>query len=289
MSTATPIPGAQAELGEGPLWHHDRLYWVDITGHALYCTWPDEPRHQRWQFDRPVTAVLPRRAGGLVLAMSDGLYHFDPARGSLALLHLIEDGQPTRCNDAKCDAAGRLWVGTMPWGKGSGNIGALYRYDTAGRLAQVFFGISCSNGLAWSADQCTLYYIDTGTRRVDRCALEPLSGTVLSRQPLLEVAPALGYPDGMAIDAEGHLWVGHWGGWAVVRYHGQTGAELARVALPVARVTSCAFGGPGFERLYITTARTGLTAAEQAAQPLAGALFVTTPGVCGLPAEAYGG
>jgi len=288
VNSPTRIPGPLAQLGEGPLWHHDRLYWADITGHALWCTWPDVPRHDCWQFDRTVNAVLPRRSGGLVLAMNDGLYHFDPARASLSLLAQTDIGLPTRCNDGKCDAAGRLWIGTTPLGN-EGPLGSLYRFDLAGRLGRVFPDIGCSNGLAWSADQRTMYYIDSPTRRIDRCDFEPTSGTPGHRRPHVLVPPELGYPDGMAIDAEGHLWVGHWGGWAVVRYHGETGAELARLSLPVARVTSCAFGGPRFEQLYITTARTGLTDEELAAQPQAGALFVATPGVRGLPADEYGG
>ena len=149
--------------------------------------------------------------------------------------------------------------------------------------------VAISNGLAWSADSRTLYYIDSPTRRVDAFDFDPEEGGLSNRRTAVALQDGWGYPDGMAIDAEDKLWVALWEGWGVARFDPGSGELLARIEVPVARVTSCCFGGPGYQDLYITTASRDMEAEEWKRQPEAGGLFVARPGVPGLPAARFRG
>ncbi|MFF0450014.1 SMP-30/gluconolactonase/LRE family protein [Streptomyces sp. NPDC004609] len=178
-----------------------------------------------------------------------------------------------RFNDGGCDPDGRFYCGTMAYDVAPGR-GSLLRLDTDGSVTRVLTGVTISNGLAWSPD--------TATGRVDAFDYDTERG-LTARRTAVRIPDAAGLPDGLAVDAEGHLWVALWGGSAVHRYTPQ-GRLDAVVELPATQVTACAFGGPDLDRLYITTSRMGL---DPAAEPLAGALFRADVGVPGLPAGAY--
>ncbi len=145
----------------------------------------------------------------------------------------------------------------------------------------VLAGVTVSNGLAWSLDGRTMYYVDTPTQRIDAFSYLAPTGGIGDRHPEIHIAPKAGAPDGMTIDAEGGLWIGLWGGGAVHRY---LNGRLERVIrLPVSQPTSCCFGGEGLDELYVTSAREGLSARQRRAEPLAGALFRVRPGPLGIP------
>ena len=146
-----------------------------------------------------------------------------------------------------------------------------------------------SNGIVWSRDRRTFYYIDTPLLRVDAFDYDNATGAITNRRTVIAIPPDLGRPDGSTLDAEGMLWIAMWEGWGLTRWNPQTGVLLQSVRLPVARVTSCAFGGPGLDTLYVTSSGQGLTAEQLGAQPLAGGLFRMRPGVSGLRAQAYAG
>jgi sugar lactone lactonase YvrE len=157
-----------------------------------------------------------------------------------------------------------------------------------GHVTRVLAGLAIANGMAWSHDDRLLYFIDSATGRIDVLDFDPADGRATNRRPLIEIPARAGWPDGMTIDANGALWVALWDGHAVRRY--TPAGDLDRIVeLPVARVTSCTFGGPSLTDLYVTTARDGLSADQLAAQPLAGGLFVVRPGVGGLPAFRFAG
>jgi len=143
--------------------------------------------------------------------------------------------------------------------------------------------VSISNGLAWSVDHRTLYYIDSPTRQIVAFDFDDGRGAISNRRVVIQLGEEEGFPDGMTIDKEGMLWVGHWGGWQVARWNPQTGKKLLQIKLPVAKVTSCTFGGDLLQDLYITTAKVDLTANELREQPLAGSLFVVPNCGEGLP------
>lgn len=281
---------ARADLGEGPLWD-DRagvLWWVDIMRGLVHRFDPATGDDRTYDAGQPVGAVGLRERGGLVMAVKDGFATLDVASGAVTPLVDVEKATSgNRMNDGYVDARGRFWAGTMPTDE-SGPTGALYRLDADHSTTTILTGISCSNGIDWTADERTMYYIDTPTQHVDVLDCDPGSGTVSHRRPLVTIPKGEGSPDGMVCDVEGGLWVALWGG-AQLRRYTPGGALDVVVHLPAARVTKCAFGGPDLDVLYITTASTGLSGAQRAEQPHAGSVFRCRPGIRGRLASRYRG
>jgi sugar lactone lactonase YvrE len=274
---------ARATLGEGPAWvARDRaLLWVDIDNHLVHRTVPETLADDTFDVGESVGAVVPRERGGLALAVRHGFALADAWRGPIRKLATVEENKPkNRMNDGKCDRRGRFWAGMY------GKDGGLYRLDPDGRVTQMLGGIACSNGIAWTADDRTMYYIDSVTKGVDAFDYGLEDGSIAARRRVITVADAT--PDGMTIDAEGCLWVALWGGRAVRRYT-PDGRIDTEIAVPALQVTSCVFGGPKLEDLYITCARTGRSPSDLADEPHAGGVFVCRPGVVGTATVAYGG
>ena len=292
--TRTPrwslVVDSHAAVGEGPSWDapSGTLLWVDIIGRLVHRHDPSSGRTTTREVDKQVGAAVTRQAGGLALAMEDGVWVADADAGPLRLFAPIEaDDRQTRMNDAKVDPRGRLWAGTMAH-DARPRAGALYRIDADGSAELVLDDVTISNGIGWSPDARLMYYIDTATHRIDVLDYDVATGRATRRRQLVQLPGEAGLPDGMAVDAEGCLWVAFYDGWAVRRY-APTGEPDLAIDLPVSRVTSCAFGGRDLGDLYITTARAGLADDELREQPLAGGLFVARPGVRGLPATPFGG
>ena len=294
MTTAVPdwkyevaVPPA-AQLGEGPRWDAatDTLLWVDILGRRVHRYDPATGVDAAWAAPGLVSLALPRRGGGVVVGLPGGLYLLDDLAGA-PLVSLEADVLANRTNDGACDARGRLWVGTMALDERSPSA-ALYRVDADLRVTRMLAGTTISNGLGWSPDGARFYFIDSPTRRVDVFACDAETGALGERRPLVTVDVDGAVPDGMAVDAEGCLWVALHGGWGLNRYTAE-GELLDEVRLPVAKVTSCCFGGPELRHLYVTTRRESLSDAELAQQPLAGALLRLDLGVAGLPTYAFAG
>ena len=282
---------ARAVHGEGPAWDaaSGDLLWVDMLGDRLHRTKPDG-RDATVGFDQPVCVAVPRRGGGLALALGDGLWLEDPdgrRRRVFAITQPDAPDGPIRMNDGKCDPQGRLWAGSMAYDARVG-AGSLYRLDTDGTTHEVLGNVTISNGLAWTPDGTTLYFIDTETGRVDVFDQDPATGSIGRRRPAVRVNPEHGQPDGMTIDDDGALWVALWGGSAVHRYDPKGRLDTV-VELPCSQVTSCAFGGAGLDELYITTSPYGMSSADRIGQPLAGGLFRIRPGVTGPAAVPYAG
>lgn len=279
-----------ATLGEGPLWDASReaLLWVDIPRNQLNWLRPGDGERTSFDVGQPVGAVAPRSAGGFVLAVRDGFVLFDPATSEVDLACAVEKDVPNnRMNDGKCDSAGRFWAGTMAYDMSPG-AGALYRLDADLQAVRVLDDVSVSNGLAWSGDDRTMYFIDTGAGGVDAFDYISETGQIDNRRRIVDVGPHDGLPDGMTIDAQGFLWVAVWGGWCVRRYAPDGTPDLV-VELPTAQITSCAFGGTGLDELYITSASDGLSEQQRQEQPHAGAIFCVRPGVEGVPAPDFAG
>lgn len=278
---ADPVLAVGARLGEGPGWdaEHGRLLWVDILGEQVHAYVPgDPPSTQRWSVGSHVGAVVPARGGELLLAVRDGLAAL-MAGGEVRLVRPVEADRPEhRMNDARCDPQGRLWAGTMPYRAAPG-AGALYRMDTDGTVTRVLDQVSLSNGMGWSPDGATMYHIDSRTRRVDAYDFDGMNGCLGARRTVVRVDPTDGTPDGMAVDDEGCLWVALHGGGRLHRYRADGRLDTV-VEVPVPKVTSCAFGGPGRDVLYITTGGGQHTAGE-VAEPHAGDLFAVRPGTTG--------
>jgi sugar lactone lactonase YvrE len=201
-----------------------------------------------------------------------------------SVLAQIEDADGVRFNDGAVDAAGRFWIGTSSLDDSPGR-GTLYRSEGE-RLAPVLAPVSISNGIDWSLDGTQMYYVDSTAQRIDVFSFDAAAGTISDRRTFAEIDPVDGAPDGLTVDAEGHVWLALWDGWALRRY--RPDGTLERIVdFPVSRVTSCAFGGDDLRDLYVTSATKELSAAELRAQPHAGALFVLRPGVAGRPANRF--
>lgn len=281
------VTATGAELGEGPVWdaRSSRIVWVDIMSKRIHLTDPVSGASEVIDVPLHVGAVAPRAAGGFVAALQDGFWVVGDGRAE-RIATVSEARSTLRFNDGKCDPAGRFWAGTMAYDQAAG-AGALYRLDHDGSAALVLDGVTVSNGLAWSLDGSTLYYIDTPTQRVDAFSYVPSTGEIGERRSVIEIPVEVGAPDGMTIDAHGGLWVALWGGGALHRY---LDGRLDRVIeLPVSQPTSCAFGGRDLDELYVTSACQGLSPEERRAQPLAGALFRVRPGISGVPPSEYEG
>ena len=280
---------AAAVLGEGPLWDEDEeaLYWVDIKAPAVHRYVPGTGSTESWPMPEPVGCIARRRQGGFIAGFKSGLAFLDLPDGRIERIGDPEPDLPdNRFNDGKCDGAGRFWAGTMDDGQKSAT-GSLYRVDADRRWHRMDSGYGVTNGPAFSPDGRTLYHTDSAAGTIFAFDAAP-DGSISDKRTFIEIPPDAGHPDGMTVDAEGHLWVAHWDGWRLTRFRPDATVERV-IEIPVARVTSCAFGGPALDRLYVTTASTGLDAEARARQPLAGGLFEAPVGVRGLPAPRFAG
>ena len=290
--SAELILDAKATLGEGPIWDVRRqvLYWVDISAGKVHIFDPATGHDRAIDVGQPVGTVVPRRSGGVMVALRDGFAALDLETGALTMIADPEAHLPlNRFNDGKCDPAGRFWAGTMRQAEDRAGAGSLYRLDPDGSVHKMWDKITVSNGIAWSLDARTMYYIDTPTRMVVAFEYDLATGAIANPRPVIHTPDGPGFPDGMTIDAEGMLWVAYWDGWRVVRWDPATGQALAVIEMPVQRPTAAWFGGSNLDELYITSARTGLSEEALAQQPHAGGLFVARPGVRGLPAFEFAG
>lgn len=294
------IVDAKATLGEGPLWDVETqtLLWVDIERGLVHVHDPAGEADRVVEIGYRVGAIAVTTDDQWMLATEHGFEQWDPVnpengRVSRVWLDYIEPGLPdNRFNDGKCDPRGRFVAGTMSMKKtrGAGALHSLERDTKTGEytVQTLVRDVTTSNGTTWSPTGETMYYIDTPTLRVDAFDYDLDTGQVANRRTIIEFAEGVGRPDGMTIDAEGMLWICHWEGARVTRWNPTTGELLQTIPMPVRRVTSCAFGGPDLDRLYITTASVGLSEEELAEQPLAGGLFMIEPGVKGLPMNRFG-
>ena len=285
-ATAEPFLDVGAIHGEGPVWDaaNQRLLWVDMHGQRIHRT-TASGSDEVAAYERRTASVAPRIGGGLAIGLDDGLYLQD-ATGGFAPIFQVPDAEATPLNDGKCDPWGRYWIGSSA-ADGIAPLGALYRVDPGGSATTVLTGVTISNGMAWTADQRTMYYIDTGFQRVD--AFDVVDGELRpeSRRMAAAIPAGPGRPDGMTLDDEGCLWVALWCGGAVLRYT-PTGVLDTVLTLPVSQVTSCAFGGADGGDLYITTSTLGAPDGARRSGP-AGAVYRWRPGVSGPPAHLFGG
>jgi sugar lactone lactonase YvrE len=273
------------EHGEGVVWDAAAglVRFVDLEAGALMSYDPATGKVSRRDLGKVAACVRPRRSGGLVVAAERTFVLLGPDGTVDGELGPVFEDENIRFNDGGCDPAGRFWMGTMAYDESPG-AGSVYRLDGDGSIGVVLTGVTISNGLSFAPDGRSAWYVDTPTGRVDRLEVDPMMGIVTGRGKIVDrVEP--GNPDGIAVDAEGGVWVALWDGSGVNRYDAQ-GRLTDVVRLPCSQVTCPAFAGPDLTDLYITTSRRDLPEGEQ---PEAGALFRVRPGVAGLPVLPYAG
>ena len=283
---------APALLGESPVWHpgESALYYCDIPGHSLQRFDPVLGSLTQWDFDCEPASLAPVHGGGLLLAMRDGLWRFDPASGQRTrLAEPPYDPTVERFNDGKSDPQGRFWVGTI-YEPREPALASLHCFS-ASKLTRRKEGITVSNGLAWSPNGRTMYWSDTKAHTIFAFDFDPASGALSEQRVFASFAPKQagqsldaygGRPDGAAVDAEGCYWVAMFEGQRILRLS-PSGELLREVTLPVRCATMPCFGGADLKTIYITTARENRPGAELAAQPLAGCVLALEVDVPGLP------
>ena len=288
-ASAELVLDAHAELAEGPLWDVMRqvLWWVDITAGSVHCFEPATGSDSVIEIGRPVGCVALRDDGALIVAAPEGLLALNPQTGALEPIARFEPGPvPLRCNDGKCDPQGRFWVDRLALDRAPG-ASSLVRHEGPG-FETVLRGLTIPNGLGWSADGKRMYFVDSPTLVVSVFDFDKTTGAIANGRTFARIDTSLGLPasavpDGLTVDEEDCVWVAVWGGGCVLRF-APDGSLLGRIDVPVARVSSCAFGGADLTDLFITTAWEDATPDELAAQPTAGGIFRAQPGVRGRPA-----
>lgn len=266
------------------------LFWVDILGRKLHCYSLETNSGRSWNFDEEITCVTERRNGeGLLVTLRNTIAFFEPDTGAITRLANPEVDRPgNRFNDGKCDSRGRLWAGTMDFACRA-PTGALYRFDQERRCERLVDGIAITNGPTWSLDEKTMFFTDTYNNQIYAFDFDAANGTLARQRAWKRFdADIDGSPDGMTTDADGRIWIAHWGA-SCVTCHTASGDVLAKIDLPTRFVTSCAFGGDDLQTLFITTACNDLTAQQRAQEPLGGGLFKVQLDVRGLPAHRFAG
>jgi sugar lactone lactonase YvrE len=284
-------------LGEGPVWDAKQgmIYWIDILNGQLHSHHPSTNTELSIGLDQMIGSFALSENGKIIAALKEGIYWVDKITGQKELIIAPEKHLPNnRFNDGKCDPAGRFWAGTMSLTeeKEAGSLYCIEKNKQTGLIEskKMISDLTISNGMAWSRDGKTFYFIDTPTYEIVSYDYDFATGSIENKKIIVRVDAADGFPDGMTMDAEGMLWVAHWGGWQVTRWNPLTGKKLSSIKLPAAKITSCTFGGDNLTDFYISSARVGLTDAELAQQPLAGSLFVVKNcGYKGLPAVEFKG
>lgn len=276
------------QLGEGPVWD-DRtgeLVRVDISGRLVHRWNPTTGEATSFTTPGDVGAVVLCEDGGMVLAIESELWRVDAA-GGWTVLDDVDAVPRVRFNDCRADPRGRLWAGTFHRDREPGTA-ALYRLDPGGELTMQLPDRTISNGIGWSLDGTTMYYIDSITQRVAAFAYDLDTGALGEQQTFVEIDPSDGLPDGLTVDAEGGVWVCLFGGGRVRRYLSD-GRLDQDIVLPLTNPTCPAFGGADLQTLYITTARFRLSDEQLAREPLAGAVLQLEPGVAGQVAYRFAG
>jgi D-xylonolactonase len=269
-----------AELGEGALWSpaDGAVWFVDIKAPAIHRLEPSSGARTSWPAPAQVGFIVPARGGGFVCGLQGGLHRFDPASGGFTLLCPVETDRPgNRINDGFVDPAGRLWFGTMDDGEAA-TSGTLYCWTGQGAPQPRDTGYGITNGPALSPDSRVLYHTDSREKTVYTFDLAA-DGAIYGKRVFARIEDA--HPDGMAVDAEGCVWIALFGGSRIERFSPQ-GALIDQVRLPCANITKLAFGGADGRTVYATTAKLHLSPEDRARQPLAGGLFrfaVDTPGL----------
>jgi sugar lactone lactonase YvrE len=276
---------ARATLGESPAWDAktQSLYWVDVLERRVYAG--ARPIAQLGDY---VGCLAPRKGGGLIVAQGRGIRLMEPDMKTVRrLVSAPGEAKHNRFNDGKCDARGRFLAGTMDRNEKE-DSGALYTLSGRGQLKRMLSHVRVSNGLAWAPDGRTMYFIDTPTRQVMAFDYDMDTGKILNGRVIIKFDKSFGWPDGMTSDTDGNLWIAMWGGARVSQWQ-PDGTLLAQFGLEALNVTSCVFGGPGMNELFITTAMVGTDKSALRKFPQAGGVFRMETHVTGMPTYEFAG
>jgi sugar lactone lactonase YvrE len=285
------VAAAAASLGEGPLWDgaRDVLWWVDIKSPTLHAHHLGSGANHAQSLPYRLTALGLAVDADLVAVGDAGFVRLSVSADlRVAIAEVIAPltlPQGMRFNDGKVDAAGRFWAGSMEDAEVAAR-GGLYRLDRQRQVSLVRSHIGVPNGPCFFADG-TMLFTDTARRRITALTLDA-AGDPVTEQLFAQFTPSQGYPDGMTVDAEDHVWIAFWDG-GCLRRLSRTGQTVTEIELPVQRPTCPAFGGAALDQLFVTSATTGLSVEQRRRQPFAGGLLRLEPGVLGCRSQMFGG
>jgi sugar lactone lactonase YvrE len=249
--TIETIANYRAQWGEGPIWWNNFLYYVDIEKHSVIRFNTQSGEEKIWNVGQRVGTIVPRRSGGLLGAGDHGFFFLDETTGAITALADPEDNKPNnRFNDGKCSPDGYFFAGTISLTKNNGDAD-LYRFSPDLTVTKAFGPVTNSNGIAWSRDGKTVFYIDTPRREI--LAFDYQDGEMTHVRSCISTTHIEASPDGMCIDENDHLWVAFCHGACVCCFDPASGCELRRIELPCLETTACAFGGAELNELYVTT------------------------------------
>jgi len=280
------LHAAGAILGEGPTWDEKSgtLYWVDILEKRVHYHREDEDGVI--QLEEMPGCLAPTKDGNLIIAACASILTLEPATGKSKILASITEPANNRFNDGKCDPVGRFLAGSMNMDEKTPS-GSLFSFDGY-KVTRLLDSIRISNGLTWSPDYRTFYYIDTPTREVTAFDYELSTGEITNPRVAISIPVAFGWPDGMTSDLEGNLWIAMWGGAQITRWNPQDGKLLEQIPLPAKNITSCVFGGKNLNEMYITSARAGLDDVDLTAYKHSGSLMRVKTNIQGMPSFEFG-
>lgn len=277
--TANLFHDGSCELGEGPLWYDDKLYWFDINASKLFSLGFNESLSY-WQFNEPFSAAAKLEDGHLLLASATGLWKFSPESGDKVKLVSLESDNPmTRSNDGRADRQGGFWIGTMGL-KAEAHAGAIYRFYK-GKVTQLLSDVTIPNSLCFSPEGSIAYFTDTKEKTIYKWYLDEEGWPQGEPEVFIEIKDKNASPDGSVVDAKGFVWNAQWGASRVVRYSPE-GKEHTVIHLSVSQPSCPAFGGDACDTLFVTSAREGLSKAELFKEKLAGSVFSYPLTVSGL-------
>ncbi|HAA93420.1 MAG TPA: calcium-binding protein [Rhodospirillaceae bacterium] len=291
MADVEVLVEAKNTLGEGPMWNvrDQALYWTDAKGKPRIQRWdPKSGDINEWAMPDLIGSFVFREKGGLIAGLKSGFYELDLDKNSAELFHDPEPGKTdNRLNDGKCDRRGRYWCGSLDdTGEASA---ALYRVDPDLSVHKMDDGVKCSNGIAFSPDNKTMYFSDSRSQTCFQYDYDIETGAISNKRIWVDNRDKPARIDGATVDAEGYYWAAHIRHWAIAKY-APDGTVIETIELPVQHPTMCTFGGENLDTLYVTSGRVFLEDEELQEQPLAGALFaIHGTGATGLPETFFAG
>ena len=279
-----------ASLGEGAVWDYknNRLLWIDISDGKVFIFTPSDDKNVEINVGKMIGTIVPYEKNKVVVALEDGIYELDLETKKLTFICSPENPmiKGNRYNDGKCDAQGRLWVGTMNMKEETPTAG-LYIVKGNGECQQVLKNVITSNGICWSLDNKKMYYHDSPLRTISAFDCDLNTGIISNREEIVKIPKDMGNADGNTIDADGMIWVANWGGACASQWNPHTGQLLQKIEVPAYNVASVAFGGKNLDELYFTTTSKFMPEDKVSLYPDAGKLFVCKPGCKGIKANYF--
>jgi len=283
MIQVTPVGAHVSVWGEGPIWHQERLLYVDIEAFKIVAYDPITQTEKIWDVGERVGTVVPRAQGGFLWAGDSGFHFLDEVSGQSVRIGNPEASlSDNRFNDGKCDPAGRFWAGSICLNKQP--EAALYCLHADLRIEKKYAPVTNSNGIIWTRDACTMYYIDTPSKKIRAFNFDRESSAISNERVIWDTSDDPSSPDGMTIDSEDRLWIAFCHGAKVICFDPASAKVIEQINFPCVETTACSFGGPDLSDLYVTT---GLKPGLE--EELAGRLFVCRPGAKGVPSDSFAG